>query len=251
VALLCVVALVVLGWLVAGALRSATSSVTVPNVVGKRVDAATAALSAAGLTAKEQQRAAQQAAGIVIDSSPAQGSKVATGSTVTLVVSSGPQQVTVPKVTGMTLDAATATLSKAGLQVHSTQQDGSAAAGTVLSQDPADGSTVNAGSTVNLVVASGTTTVPSVEGLTVADAQAALQTAGLKASVQSVTQAGALPGVVTNQSPAANRSVPVGTTVVLQVVSNASPSPSPSTGTSPSASPAPSASPSAAGTPKA
>src|SRR6202043_3872018 len=86
-----------------------------------------------------------------------------------LVISSGPQMVTVPKVEGMTQDAATTAITAAKLTGGTVTQQSSntVAAGNVISQDPASGNSVAQGSPVNLVISSGPqmVTVPKVEGL--------------------------------------------------------------------------------------
>src|SRR5205085_270613 len=94
---------------------------------------------------------------------PAAGTSVDEGSTVTLVVSSGPEQVTVPDVVGMTQAQATSTLQGAGFHVVSQDQLTTHAAenGHVLSQTPNAGTKADKGSTVTITVgrtAGGTTT---------------------------------------------------------------------------------------------
>ena len=90
--------------------------------------------------------------------------------------------VTVPDVVGKTQVDATRALEDAGLKVGqiTSANDSQAAAGTVLLQDPAAGSTVDDGASVGLTVSSGpgTAAVPDVVGMTRADAQAALADAG-------------------------------------------------------------------------
>ena len=109
-------------------------------------------------------------AGNVISQDPANGSSLAQGSPVNLVISSGPQIATVPNVQGLTQDAATAAITEAKLTMGSvTQQTSNAVAtGNVITQDPSSGSSVAEGSPVNLVISSGPqmATVPTVEGLT-------------------------------------------------------------------------------------
>ncbi len=118
--------------------------------------------------------------------------------------------VTVPDVTGMTREAASAALSAGDLTTGSVTQQcsGTVAAGNVIGSDPAAGVTVEAGSGVALVVASGPCTVPvavpNVVGRTASDAIAAIQAAGL--SVGAVTQrySAAVPeGMVISQNPTA------------------------------------------------
>src|SRR5205814_3338501 len=77
-------------------------TVAVPNVVGQMQTAATSALTGAGLTlgAVTRQSSSTVAAGSVISESPPGGMKVASGSAVSLVVSSGPAPVGVTGVGG-------------------------------------------------------------------------------------------------------------------------------------------------------
>jgi membrane peptidoglycan carboxypeptidase len=72
--------------------------VTVPDVAGSSVDAATAALAAVGLTATVSQTgvASDQPVGAVAGTDPAGGSRVTPGTSVTLFLSIGPQAPPVP-----------------------------------------------------------------------------------------------------------------------------------------------------------
>src|SRR2546429_4676150 len=82
--------------------------VAVPNVVGQTQAAATSAITGAGLTvgAVTMQSSSTVASGSVISESPPAGTKVANGSPVNLVVSSGPAQIAVPNAVGQTQAAA-------------------------------------------------------------------------------------------------------------------------------------------------
>src|SRR3984957_19806111 len=101
---------------------SGCAKVAVPNVEGLTQDAATTAITAAKLKVgtTTQQTSKTVAAGKVISQDPASGSSLAEGSAVNLVISSGPQMVTVPNVEGLTPDAATAALTGAKLKVGPT-----------------------------------------------------------------------------------------------------------------------------------
>jgi beta-lactam-binding protein with PASTA domain len=140
-------------------LSSGPAPVAVPNVVNQTLAAAKSALQAAGLVlgTTTQQASTVVPAGNVISENPAAGTKVAVGSAVTLVVSSGAAQVAVPSVVNDTLAAATTALKSAGLKVGSTSPRSSATvpAGSVISQSPAAGVHVAAGTAVNLVISSG------------------------------------------------------------------------------------------------
>jgi beta-lactam-binding protein with PASTA domain len=105
--------------------------------------------------------------GEVTRTSPPAGSSVAKGSTVTVYVSTGPAQVSVPSVTGDTQAAASSALTEAGLtpSFTSTPVTDESQDGVVQSQSPTAGSSVDAGSTVALTVGSysapSTTSTPS------------------------------------------------------------------------------------------
>jgi beta-lactam-binding protein with PASTA domain len=86
---------------------------------------------------------------------PAAGAVVAVGSPVTVYISNGPAPVAVEDVRGLSADQARATLEGQGLQVNITEQEvawDASTAGRVRSQNPQPGTTVERGSTVNLVV---------------------------------------------------------------------------------------------------
>jgi hypothetical protein len=104
-----------------------------------------------------QQASATVPAGSVISQNPVAGTSVAAGSAVALVVSTGPAGVSVPNVVGLTQAAATTAIVNAGLVVGTITQQASATvpAGSVISQNPVAGTSVAAGSGVNLVVSTG------------------------------------------------------------------------------------------------
>src|SRR5437016_4027644 len=100
------------------------SQVAVPNVVGQMQAAAASAITGAGLTmgAVTQQSSSTVASGSVISESPTAGTMVASGSAVSLVVSSGPAQVAVPNVVGQMQAAATSAITGAGLTMGAVTQ---------------------------------------------------------------------------------------------------------------------------------
>jgi len=133
------------------------TTVTVPNVVNQTQSAATAAIQGAQLIlgTVSQQSSTTVAAGSVISQNPAAGSSLATGSAVSLIVSTGP--VAVPNVVNQTQSAARTALIGAGLAVGTITQQSSATvpSGSVISQNPAAGTSVAGGSAVALVVSTG------------------------------------------------------------------------------------------------
>src|SRR5437763_5882418 len=169
---------------------AAPAQVTVPDVTGEEVATATNTLQQAGFTVTPQARQSNQAAGTVIDQSPSGNSQAAQGSRVTLSVSSGPAQVTVPDVVGEDQATAANRLGSAGLTLGSVSNQPSATvpSGSVISTSPSPGTKVNPGSTVNLVVSSGQpqpqTQVPNVVGQPQGQARSTLTAAGYGVSAQ-------------------------------------------------------------------
>ena len=123
--------------------------------------------------------------GEVISQDPEAGDEADKGSEVTLTVSSGPDQVTIPQLTGFKYCEAKDLLEsdKYGLKVKKNEQESSAPENEVINSNPPGGTEVDKGSTVTLLVSQGQATVPNLVGLDVDDAEDALKDAGLKASV--------------------------------------------------------------------
>jgi serine/threonine-protein kinase len=140
----------------------AASTVLVPNVAGETPDQAANQLGAAGLQVGPQtsQCSGTVGSGQVVSTNPAGGTQAPRNSSVALVVSSGPCQVSVPNVVGATQGNATASLRAQGLgvSVATSANCSPAADGTVLSQNPSGGNQVNAGSSVTITVCSLSTT---------------------------------------------------------------------------------------------
>ncbi|MCK5566028.1 MAG: PASTA domain-containing protein, partial [Planctomycetes bacterium] len=145
--------------------------VTVPNVVGQVQATAEANIVAAGLVASATTAYSDTVpAGDVISQNPAGGASVAPGTTVDIVVSLGVQMVTVPDVVDLAQATAESNIVSAGLAVGTvtTEVNGSVPAGDVISQNPAGGSSVAIGSSVDLVVSLGAST-PQSQTIVVTD----------------------------------------------------------------------------------
>lgn len=153
----------------------------------------------------------------VIATSPAAGTQVRAHTAVTLIVSSGPQLLPVPDVTGHSQDDATNELQNAGFDVNVNQQfSDSVDAGKVISQDPGAGSQVEKGHTVTITVSKGseTVTVPDIPAGTPLDqARATLEGAGLKVRVRSILRGGS--GSVFQLDPPAGTQVHRGDTITV------------------------------------
>ncbi|HUT28368.1 MAG TPA: PASTA domain-containing protein [Sedimentisphaerales bacterium] len=194
----------------------------VPNVVGMTELGAVTAITAvdnltAGITSEYSDTVA---AGLVISQSPAPNTPVLIGSSVDLVVSLG--QPEVPDVVGMTEpNAALLVASIDNLTVGSVSHvySNTVAAGMVISHDPAGGTTVEIGSTVDLLVSLGRPIVPNAVGLTEPNA-AALITAVDNLTVGTVTYEHSdtvTAGLVISQSPIGGAAVSIGSSVNLMV----------------------------------
>ena len=145
-------------------IQVATGNVVVPDVKGLSCDDATAKLKQKTLVATCQDQPSDQPQGQAFDSSPAAGTLAPQNSSVTVLVSSGPQQVSVPPVTNIDKNDAMHMLHDAGLKTAITQQvecTDPAQNNIVQSQDPAAGAQVPEGSTVTIVVLKFKPTDPS------------------------------------------------------------------------------------------
>ena len=121
-------------------------------------------------------------------------------------------EVEMIKVIGMTVDEAQAKLEDMGITVVvSGTQESDEEAGTILSQDPKEGSTIAKNSTVKVVVAGQSTTeadeidVPSVVGKTKSEAETAIKNAKFNYKETYEYSADVAADVVISQSPASGK----------------------------------------------
>jgi serine/threonine-protein kinase len=163
---------------------SGPGTVPVPDVTGDKLARARERLRDAGFTVGDvKEEAAEQEKGTVIRQDPGPNTQAEADATVTLTVSTGPDQATVPDVTGGSVDDARSELADADLTVGDVveQEDPSSPEGQVINQSPSPGEKVDTGTAVTLTVAAAApeqSTVPSVIGLSGGDAQATLEQAG-------------------------------------------------------------------------
>ncbi len=127
--------------------------VPVPKVVGLPQDEAMAALQAQGFVVDVQEEFSDKVGrGAVISQTPAKGTDLQPGETVTIVVSKGPPEFPMPNVVGMERDAAVEKLRSLGLLVDVAVVPGHSGSQVVF-QEPASGTTVRAGDLVHIYVA--------------------------------------------------------------------------------------------------
>jgi serine/threonine-protein kinase len=189
--------------------------------------------------------------GLVISTDPAAGIEVQHGSPVTVYVSSGPEEVSVPEVTGEAQANATATLAAANLKETVVKREvAEPTAGTVISQTPAAGTQLKVGGQVTIVVAQALkqATVPSLVGQSEAQAIATLTSADLTShTVQRTVTDPTKVGTVVQQSPAAGHKlskggeVTIAVGVLAQQTTSTPTTTTPTTTTPPAATPAPTA----------
>jgi beta-lactam-binding protein with PASTA domain/predicted Ser/Thr protein kinase len=151
---------------------------------------------------------------------PPEGTEVTKGTRVRLLVSQGPEQVTVPDVTGLSRDSAEARLRDEGLEVAVEEQESDEPEGDVISQSPGAGAKVTRGDRVTITVSTGRpqVDVPDVVGMSEERATARLSSAGLTPVRQErpVTDP-AQDGVVIEQRPGAGTEVDQGRQVVIVI----------------------------------
>jgi len=193
------------------------------KVEGLTSEEAVSMLRAAGFKPTTKAKASTSVAeGIVIGTEPIAGTRLAVGTPVTVLVSSGPSPVRVPDTVGQSRAAAEAALDTAELALGAVTQQVSATQTpeTVLSQSPAAGSMLRVGGKVNIVVAKAPkdVAVPAVVGQNQTEAAAALGRAGFTPkSVTAPTLEASQVGVVLKQSPAAGAQAPKGAAVTITV----------------------------------
>lgn len=199
--------------------RLFSAQVAVPNVIGSTQQDARAALSAAGLNVGEWTReAGDDAEGLVTGQTPVPDTLVEEGTRVNLWISTGPPLVTVPELEGLTEAKAREALEDVGLKVGPVEQQYrvGVSRGTVLSQYPTVGNEVPQGATVELIVAVGSVTVPSVVGQDRQSAKKILTDEGLRlGAIYTRRTSEAVAGIVLQQSPIEGEEVPRNKTVNL------------------------------------
>jgi beta-lactam-binding protein with PASTA domain len=223
---------------------SGAKPVVVPRVVGQTQGDAVQALTALGLKPVLQNVPSDQPAGTVVGQKPPAGKEVDKGAEVTVNVSTGTGQSTttatttattattattttaaasvrVPRVVGLAQTPVLRRLNLLGLRptvvyVRSTQP-----ANRVLSQSPTPGTSLRPGTRVRVNVSTGpnpkpNAAVPSVVGQDQATAAQTLRDAGFKVAVLNRPTADqSKDGLVVEQQPRANASIPGGSQVTI------------------------------------
>lgn len=121
--------------------------------------------------------------GLVIDQDPVEGTMLSAGALVTVYISSGKETFTLDGFAGLTLEQAKNKLGANGLTLTDInyEEDSTVREGLVIRTLPEEGSEVSAGDGIVLVISSGRgiTNMPSIIGITEAEAKQRVEEAGL------------------------------------------------------------------------
>jgi serine/threonine-protein kinase len=159
--------------------------VVVPNVVGQDITSALTTLAGAGLDPHVYRIYSSQQPDTVTAQQPHAGDKVVKGSSIRINVSRGAKPVPVPDVTGQPFANAKSALVGQGFLVARIDIQSDMPQGTVVAEDPPQGTPVDRGTKITLSVSKGpaTTQVPDVTGQNQSTAESILTGAGLTPTV--------------------------------------------------------------------
>ena len=131
--------------------------IPVPDVVGYDGTVGQSLIQAAGLKVGSVDSAqTPEPKGVIVSTRPPTGRALDPGGRVTLVVSAGAPTITVPDLTGLTLDSARIVLEQANLALGTYfRRTSNAPPGTVIEQHPAAGTLSSPGVAVDVVLARG------------------------------------------------------------------------------------------------
>lgn len=127
----------------------------IPRVTGLTQGDAGDAIKKAGLAVGSiSEEESDSTRGLVLDTHPAAGQGVPAGTRVDLIVSAGPQQLTIPDVTGRDEESATVLLRQLGFTVAPVERDSTSTlpVGIVISQTPAAGTSAGPSASVTLKI---------------------------------------------------------------------------------------------------
>lgn len=220
-----VAVLVALFWVLIGP-GSRPDQVAIPDLANKPAQEAQSDLEKLGFDVAIQQKPdGKVASGNVVATQPLGGARVDKGSTVTLQISTGPQQVPVPQLTKLTQQQAEQNLNAAGLLLDPQIQRGASSPedkDKVIAESPAAGTKIDAGSKVTITLGKGPdqVRVPDVVGQSIDVAEPNLaDSAGFKVVIQKVSSSRPA-GEVLSTDPAGGSMADKGSTITVQVSSD-------------------------------
>ncbi len=183
------------------------AEIDVPDVTGRQMSLAKQLLEAQNLRVKvEETFDSKVAVGQVASQSPEAGARVKEQRVITIYVSRGGEEVSLPDLKGLSRRAAEEKLQKLGLNVGSVyEKESNSDYGTVVGQEPATGARLTKGKSVDLTISRGKQVhmvrVPDLTGGTIETARTSL--ASLKLKVGAVTEAESkqAKGTIISQTP--------------------------------------------------
>lgn len=205
-----------------------SAEINVPDVVGKSSVVAQQILEDKNLRVKIVEANDDSVpAGQVVSQYPEAGAKVKEQRLVTITVSKGGQELTMPDLKSMSRSNAEEKLKKMGLKIGAVFEENSKEpAGTVINQDPRSGSKITKGQTVDITVSLGEKkkeiTVQNYTGLSVDSAKSNLEANGLSLGGISEEASTRPKGTVIGQSPSAGSTTTEGGSVSLIISSGSS-----------------------------
>ena len=214
--------------------RDVVNTTRTPLLTGYLLEAAIREAEQDGIIIRVARNPSDEPVDTVIDQSYDVGTPIKRGDVLLLVVSSGPARKPVPGLLGKTVNVAKSQLERIALEILVIKElVNPAPKGTVLSQEPQEGTVVDAGSIVQLVISAGQTVVPELSGQVWTETADILRKVKLvqgkvsEIETEDVTQH----GKVASQLPVAGEKVGENTLVDLAVyVAPAQPSPNPKDG---------------------
>lgn len=193
--------------------------VTVPDLVGKNAAEAEQTITGRGLLMRQAEGKYDEkvAEGLVLSSDPAAKAELEKGSTVTLVLSLGPERIVVPDVSGRSSNEARAAIAKSGLTVGTVKRlpNQQVERDKVIRTSPQVGEKVRKSAKINIFVSAGLV-MPDVGGMPKDEAAGFLGGQGFKVQVNEVDD-DAEPCSVIAQSPKAKSEVDQGAAVMITV----------------------------------
>ena len=197
-----------------------SAPVGVPLVEGLERDLAVQQIEDAGLEAEVvEQSSPEDQLGIVIEQSPREGTQVQRGSTVTITVGTGPKQVEVPALRGLTYEDAVDALNEVGLKARRVNVFAERPEGEVAGQSPRAGEQVDEGTEVEVRVSQGPEEieVPDVLAQSESSATTELEDAGFEVQSTEAPSDTTPAGLVSAQSPGPGELAAKGATVTITI----------------------------------
>ncbi|GAA0124228.1 Stk1 family PASTA domain-containing Ser/Thr kinase [Clostridium sp. CTA-19] len=166
---------------------SSKKEVKIPQIVGKSEENAKTIIEELGLVFKvDGEEKSDKPKGEVLKCIPNEGTTVKKKSEVKVIVSSGPEEVTVPDLGNLTLQEAQNQIANMGFKVGKVIEENNEtySEGTVIRQDPQPGTAAKKGDTIDVVVSKGSAVkysqTPDLINMTVDEASNVLSAANLK-----------------------------------------------------------------------